>query len=247
MFKLPAVLVALFVALTVTGQVAAQTGPLLAGRPIRYDGSGNQCQAVAYARVNGAIVLLTANHCRQSNDVEGAAAYTNGGVRIGTWGVMDSSWTNNDLVYIILNSTYRPTTGLNQVYRGSVAGNDFWTITTSPTSADGCAGYVFRATVVHDAQATWDTTTAFKTGVTISKTNHTGGCTIETTIPVSGGTTVDSGSPFLVDQTTVTGIATTKTSNGLVYNPVYQGLDAMNTYFVNLNGTGAWLCQTSTC
>jgi hypothetical protein len=30
------------------------------------------------------------------------------------------------------------------------------------------------------------------------------------------------------------------------FNPVYQGLDAMNRYFVNLHGTGAWLCQTST-
>lgn len=232
--RLSAALMAVALTLSVASTALAFSGPSpWPGRPLRYDGSGDQCQALAYARVGGSIVMLTANHCRLGGEVEGAPAYTNGNVQIGTLGHMDASWTQNDLVYIVLNSTYRPTSGLNQVYFGPL-GN--WTITTNPTSSDGCAGFVSGETVWHDAQTTWTSSNAYVVGTEEVKVNHASdpGCTIESTIAPSGGSTVDSGSPFFrsADATTITGVTTGQC------NPDCG---------VAHNGTRAWLCQTSTC
>lgn len=258
------------------------TGPLLAGRPIRDDGQEMQCQGLAYARVGGVIVLLTADHCRKYSDTPGGTAYyhnlnqgvrTNGDVVIGAWGPGKNdggaSWANNDLTFIILFNPYIPAAGLNQVYRGDVTGNgytgdDNWNITTNPGPADGCAGFpaggAFPDTSYHNFQATKTSTTKYRSGHVIAFVDAQGGqwsydpnlpndtCNLQTDFSVHS-TGVDSGSPFIrySDQTTVNGIATGQWGGKLFFNPLYEGLNDMNTYYVAQNGTGAWLCQTSTC
>lgn len=268
--RLRAALAALILTLTLSATVALASGPpswrtphprdasILAngptvwpGRPLRYDGFGDQCTALAYARVNGAIVLLTADHCPVGQgEHSGDTAYTNGGVAIGTWGVFNSTWSQNDLEYIILNSTYRPTSGLNLVYKGG-SPVSYLTVTRNPGSGEGCSGYVFHQAVQHDAQLNWSTTTSPVSGYYTSTSSHPGGCTIQTNVALSTGGIIDSGSPFWkTGDNTVEGVTTgncISCGNKLYFNPIYQGLNAMNTYFANLNGTGAWLCQTSTC
>jgi hypothetical protein len=239
-------------------------GPLLAGRPIRDDGIGDQCRGLAYARVGGWISLLTAHHCPYGlGEQAGDVVYTNGNVRIGVWGTMDPTWTGNDLAYIILDWQFTPRTGANQVYRGEVPGNNWWNITTNPGPADGCAGFpaggAFPDTTYHNYQATKTSTTAYRTGKVIAFVNGTGQqsatdpnmpgdtCNLQTDLAKHSGP--DSGSPFIrySDQTTVNGIASGHWNGKLYFNPLYEGLDDLNTYWVAQNGTGAWLCQTSTC
>lgn len=253
------------VAAITPGPAFGFNGPLLAGRPIRDDGQEMQCQGVAYARVGGAIVLLTANHCRNYADTPGGQVYyhhlnagvrTNGDVLIGFWGPGTGdggeTWADNDLAFIILIDPYIPANSRNQVYRGAVAGNDWWTITTNPTAADGCSDYpkggAWPDTTYQNFQITKNGVVPYRTGSVTGKVNVNDGCLLVTNLAVHAQG-VDSGSPFIAfsDQTTVSGLATDQVNGKLRFNSLYEGLNDLNTFYVNLNGTGAWLCQTSTC
>lgn len=253
------------VAAITPGPAFGFNGPLLAGRPIRDDGQEMQCQGVAYARVGGAIVLLTADHCRNYADSPGGAIYyhnlntgvrTNGDVVIGSWGPGKNdggaSWANNDLAFINLFNPYVPAVGLNQVYRGAVAGNDWWTITTNPTPADGRDDYpkggAWPDTTYQSFQVTKIANAPYRTGSVSGKLAVNDGCLLVTNLAVHAQG-VDSGSPFIAfsDQTTVSGLATDQINGKLRFNSLYEGLDDINTFYVNLNGTGAWLCQSSSC
>lgn len=236
------------------------------GRPLRDDKTaggqpiGNQCRSIAYARVGGDLALLVANHCRSGSEYAGSAAFTNNWVQIGTWGLTNTAWANNDLAYIDLADAFRPYYGANQVYRGEVPGNNWWTITTQPGQFDGCdgfpAGNAFPDTSYQNWQATKTSTTAYRTGhvtdwyETKAQRIAAGsdGCLMQTDFSLHSQC-CDSGSPFIrySDTTTVNGIATTGFGGVLQFNPLHEGLQDLDAFWDAQNGTGAWLCTTSAC
>lgn len=221
----------------------------------------NFCRGTAYGKVDGDLVLFVANHC-DAGAIEGQPAYTNGWVIIGTWGKRLQGWANNDLAYIRLYPSWRPTSGLNKVYRGSIANeSNFWTITSQPGVYDGCAGFPaggeYPDTSYLNYQATFTTSYDYEVGHVTGLFNHDDGCGVFTDFD-SHLICCESGAPVIrySDTTTINGLMTgynnaipsadegVKFSGGLYFNPIYEGLEDLKGYF-GANDTG--LCITSTC
>jgi hypothetical protein len=267
---------------------AAWNGIIMPGRVLRNfnDGNSSACRATAYARVDGNLSLIVPNHCKDAfNEQPYAAAYTNGGVAIGWWGVPGASWQDNDLTYITLdvNSVYYPTSGRNKVYRGDVTNNgltsdDYWYITTNPTSSDGCAGFPAGGAYPDSSYRMWQSTMASTLDYEFAESLdgwgvtglefHGDGCYVFTKFTTKASINCcDSGTPIIrwSDKTTINGFMTgyndvrTTVNEGtkvntvggvraLFFDPLYEGLDDLNTYMVAHSlQQGAWLCQTSAC
>ena len=146
-------------ALVFAAPVAAAPEPIpvdtsnLAGRPISggYDANihGGNCQGIAYGRVDGRLVLFTANHCRFSNGVinpedrSGQPVYGPNGSRIGVWGPTSTVASTHDLTFIYIDAAAKPA-NTNRIYRGPYNGaggvDDWWVMTGQPTVDMGCDG-----------------------------------------------------------------------------------------------------------
>lgn len=232
---------------------------LFPGRPLRDEGNvSSKCRVAAYGRVDNKLVIFLPNHCKDAhNEQPGAAAYTNGttqkpgGVRIGVWGTSPASVEDNDLTYIILDAAWRPTSGLNLIYRGNVAGSDFWTMTSQPTPQDGCAGWVgANPKVYENFQRSLSSSTVFRTGNVTSKRTVFDGCELQTNLPYLGDNVCcPSGTPIVSDKDQHTLAGMWKGQNGnLYFTSFYEGLLSLDLYW-STRGTrwGAWLCTTSSC
>lgn len=259
--KLGALIAALVLSLSLAGVVLAATPPQpWPGRPVEGDNAGYfQCSVVAWAKIAGHIDLLVPNHCLGDWACGHAGPCTNGeGVYddvsrttlIGYVGII-GTWTNHDLQYVAMLSAFIPSSGLNRVYRGyNGGGTTYWTITRSPNSNEGCGDFGGFPGVLHDAQDDWSSTISSTLHAVDSESpNGYGGCLEQTSTPTSGGSVVDSGSPFLPSSNpnTVVGVTTGQSGGYLYFNPVYEGLSRLNSYFLNLGLGGANLCITSTC
>jgi hypothetical protein len=232
--------------LLMPGSVAASpyTGDL-AGRP--YGGSAaTSCHGIAYGRAGGSLVLFTAKHCRGTagTDVIGPS-----GTPIGFWPAITAA-DSYDLSYIVLYTGNWPS-AKNIVYSGSGS----FTITRNPPAAIGCnnlgiAGGIPWGTNVYQAfQTSTNSTNGTNNGTITGFATHNGDqCIVNTTVSYHPGWK-DSGSPFILSgyTNTVFGLATTQLNGKLQVNSLYGGINALNTYWVGVNGTGAWLCQTASC
>lgn len=218
----------------------------LAGRP--YGGSAvTSCHGIAYGRAGGSLVLFTAKHCRGTagTDVIGPT-----GSAIGFWPAITAA-DSYDLSYIVLYAGNYPS-AKNIVYSGSGS----FTITRNPPGAIGCnnlgiGGGIPWGTAIYQAFQTSTTSTYGTNNGTITgfATHNGDQCIVNTTVPYHGPTYKDSGSPFVLNgyTNTVFGVASTQLNGKLQVNSLYGGINALNAYWVGVNGTGAWLCQTAAC
>ncbi len=142
--RLGSVIAALAMVFAVAGPVSAYDHTNLAGNVISGrgtsvatdpDGSVSGCMGTIYGKVNNNLVLFTARHCNQ-HDFNNAAVQAPNGTMLGHWSNNAGNSTNYsnigqyDMSFIWLNVGQRPYIK-NQIYRGNVAGNDFWTNTYS--------------------------------------------------------------------------------------------------------------------
>lgn len=260
---------------------AAWNGIIMPGRVLRdFGGNTSACRAAGYARVDNNVSLLVPNHCKDAwNEQPYAPAYTNGGVQIGWWGNPGTTWEDNDLTYITLdvNSVYYPTSGRNKIYRGDVAGDDYFYMTSQPTAVDGCAGYPteplgYPLLGAHRMwQSTMTSTTAYQARQITGYAFSNDGCLVFTKFTEHLGVCCESGAPVIdpaVDPTTLAGFSTGYNENipagdvdegtkgdadingvrYLYYNTFFEGLEDLDAYFdTHSTMTGAKLCITSSC
>jgi hypothetical protein len=232
----------------------------LAGRPIGGDAS-TSCQGLAYGRAGGQLVLFTAAHCQGGTDaqrraVSGTNVIGPNGQALGFWTYQGAGW-DHDLTYIVLYSGMHPS-ALNQVFHGTGVSPGYWTITRNPSAALSCASLgsetPWGTGVSHNFQPTVTSNFIYTGGVITGFAYHPDSqhCLVQTNIGWNGPTDKDSGSSFILSgyTNTVFGIATSQDDTSLhrlQLNPLYEGLNDLNTYWAAQNHTGAWLCQTASC
>ncbi len=139
----------------IAGPVSAYDHTNLAGRPISGNAGTGQnttgCMGTIYGKVAGNMVLFTARHCNSHDNFGGWVKAPNG-TRLGFWAnnqMFTANETNYnnvgqyDMTWIELDIGQRPFVK-NQIYRGAVAGDDFWTITDNfpPVSMRISANFV---------------------------------------------------------------------------------------------------------
>lgn len=222
----------------------------LAGRPINGDAlaPGASCHGLVYGMVDNRPVLFTADHCHggQGNVVSGI-----GGERIGTWGPRNVAGSGAaDLAFIWLDNGKWPA-NRNRVYRGEVAGNNWWTMTAQPYAVSGidCGTAQAMSGIYHNWQSSDTSTTPYRTGVmqywaSWSPTY----CNIVISLQYHGEGTLDSGSPFIhaSHTNTIFGIATYQTGN-LWVALTRTGFVALNGYYQSVGThTGVRICTSST-
>jgi hypothetical protein len=237
----------LVAALAAPTPVAAAITLNLAGRPYG-PSSDYYCHGLAYGRVNNELVLFTADHC-WGDDLSGW------GPTIGTWGPRNINGSGEwDLAYIRLNLSQHNPSVKNQIYRGPVTGNNYWTITAQPSPSLACDGRNWgnNYTVYHNYQMSDASLMYYRTGSTtqeVSLSPPPNTCVIYTTLSKHQGK--DSGSPFVLSGNTNTlfAVATsTGPNNTVAIAPIYTGLLKLDQYWQNAGThTGAYLCTTSTC
>lgn len=236
----------LIAALAAPTPVAAAITMNLAGRPFGGD-AAYDCHGLAYGRVNNELVLFTADHC-WGDPLDGF------GPNIGTWGPRNLNGSGAwDLAYIRLNLSVHNPSVKNQIFRGPVAGNDWWTITAQPPPSLACNGRAWgnNYTIYHNWQMSAVSLMLYRTGLTTQEVplSTPNSCVIYTTLGKHQGK--DSGSPFVFEFNTNTLFAvasSTGPNNTVAIAPIYTGLLKLDQYWQN-NGThtGAYLCTTSTC
>lgn len=214
--RMAALVAAFALLLTVTGPVSAYDHTNLAGNVISGrgtsvatdpDGSVSGCMGTIYGKVNGNLVLFTARHCNQYpyNDHKVQAP---NGTTLGTWAANYGSSTNfnnigqYDMTFITLWVGQRPYIK-NQIYRGNVAGDDFWTIDDAmpPTSMLVSNNLEGKTIYRMQQEVGLYSTKPFVTGQTTVAQSATGAANLETNI-VSNNcnrvTGIDSGAPFMM-------------------------------------------------
>jgi hypothetical protein len=225
----------------------------LAGRPIM--GSAyTWCQGVAYGRVDGALVLFTANHCADGRG-QGDIVLDPNGSMLGSWHYTGHS-EEHDLAWIELIAGAHPS-NLNQVYRGGFAPTDYATITQPyPSSSLSCASIDSRFGVAtsqyfqNTTQSIANPRTGHITGYTWY-TPSTNQCLVQTDIPAQCCGIKDSGSPFGLYGFSYTMFALATggaNGGGLQVTPLYEGIHAIDDfYYARGNHLGAFMCYTASC
>jgi hypothetical protein len=256
----------------------------LAGRPIsgkatqgtdfsdpNVNSGTSGCAGLAYADVNGKMALLTAGHCMGDTHAKrleavGKTVKSPVGTTLGEWGPLVNNIDNHDLGYIKLYEGNWPSVR-NQVYRGAVPGDDWWTITAMPGLDLKCSDLEdeFGLDIYQNYQyEIWPnpTTTPYRTGVMTGYVDpvDNGHCTVATSLQIHGFCCIDSGTPWVLQgaTNTVFGIGTGRWCVGcdvetdptvkIQLTPLYKGINNLNEYWVaHGQNIGAWLCQTATC
>ena len=284
----------LLVALTAPVHVSASWTSNLAGRPLNgfsanttgaprqwnastqsYTYNGGTGYGIAYAKIDGRIALLYPWHGRTHSSYDGKIVYGPNDTRIGTWAA-DVCYTppqsatrcasNYDLAVIWIDSTSKPS-ALNQIYRGEVTGDNYWTVGIDPTTSHSCAGLndgsEWGDGVRQNFQRTYSTTLPYESSTITSMVTYDIGiaqCLVMTTQAWHGYGTPsyrDSGTPFVLSSipntvsffgTMRTGPASGGPNEKVIVSPLYGGLKVLDDYWETHGGnTGANLCHNATC
>ena len=230
---------------------------------------------ITYANVGGLVALLYPYHGRTDSSYDGKKVYGPNDSAIGYWQTQSSLTYNgntaqqHDLAVIILYQGNWPAS-LNQVYRGNVTGNDFWTITENTSIATSCTQDGSnnsdtllsligdgRTVYQNGPQFSYLSSEPFRTGALDGVSWNVGGCVVRVTLTDASDAYRDSGTSFVLCCNaqnyvhTVWAFASLRdTSVGppypLVVTPLYEGLHVLYQKYQALGST-AGLCKTATC
>lgn len=225
----------------------------LAGRPL----NGNTvlwCTGVAYGRVNGAMVIFTANHCADGRQ-PGDYVYGATGQPLGTWGSNGTS-TPYDLAWIKLLNGNWPTVPY-QIYRGDCSDgtcpggtSSYWTVDNLQGSNDySCANAPLHtgADVWENWRTTVDDHSRARLGEFLSMGPTTAGggwstpCMLQTNLLYST-TYKHSGAGLVAHTGEVLGVATSVDGSGrLRFSNFREAITRLD----NALPGGAYLCTGS--
>lgn len=236
--------------LSVSGSAFAADNTNLAGRPI--DGSADSsCQGTVYGRVDGVMVLWTANHC---NEGVGNPVYNADGNVIGLWmsKTIGAPW---DLAAISLYPGFYPPDNRNLIYKGN---GTWWSNGYKmPVTGLSCNNledtftYHSNLTVYQSWQPYLTASNSYRTGKMPGYYTHPDSthCEVMTTIPNVAAPGKASGSPFFVATygASVAGVATRLGPDGLNFTPWYSGIRAYDAWNKSNGGSGAFFCSNSAC
>lgn len=227
-------MVASLLAASATPVAAADTDNL-AGRP--YNGNAaTECQGTIYGRVNNAMVLFTANHCRGNR--AGDPVYNKAGKRIGQW-TASNAGNSGDLTWIVLDTGMYPASNRNYV---TANGSTFVNRKTMPTVP--CSALTFPRNMMHYWQPTLANTYAYRLGSATGKDATGTYCTVKTNLSVHTGYK-DSGSLGVISQEAdvVFGVAWYEIGGKIVFGSWYQAIRDVDAAFT---GTVKF-CSDSDC
>lgn len=253
-------LMLMIAALLAPTPAAASDTTNYAGRPLSGSAfilDNPSCHGIAYGRVNNLNVLFVASHC-YTGLAQGTSIYNKNGVRIGGLGnETEAGIQGRDLRYIKLDTGQWPASR-NRIYRGDVAGDDFWTMTAQPRATTGCSrvggwdGTEFTA--YHNWQPNDTDLDPYRTGRTTNVFGQTDAshCTVQTSLTFHGTLYIDSSSPWVLASASdqLWGWSSSRTNPGdyLLVTPMYDALYYLDQYWgTRGNQVGAWICTTAAC
>jgi hypothetical protein len=256
---------------------AYATSVNVAGRPIQGNintGHAGSCSGIGYGRVNGSLVVFLADHCRtgHSENEPGDPVMGPTGVVIGTWASIIPAIQQHDLSYFWVNAAGTPGNA-NRIYRGDVAGSDFWEMTAQPSSALSCDGEAEWGSddIYQMNQISSETTEPYRTGslpaealsdlytyysyVTYSDgSTHCRIYTYDLPVRYAPNLHIESSSPIMKEAQSARLFAyATGMSNGcggdcITITPIYNSLKAADDYWeVNGSNLGAYMCIDAAC
>jgi len=229
---------------------------------------------IAYGKINNNIVLYYPWHGMNHECAINKYVYGPNGSIIGAfWGMGDAngsvcvatygcSGSDHDLGVIRLFDGNWPAV-LNRIYRGDVAGSDFWYVTQGPYYGLRCSNIedanVLLTGVQQGYQDTTSSTLPYRSGiiqgrlgdnyqcdVTTSITSTDWGCTESATVHCKRS----SGTPFAWEGNlnTISGFASWRTTTGkLVINPFYDGIRAIDAWWDQQYQSYAKVCTNADC
>jgi hypothetical protein len=254
------------------------TNPMAPRQWVDWDGSGpgtfgynygfGTGHGIAYAKIDGRVALLYPWHGRDHPSFDGRIVYGKSDTKIGTWAAdvcanvtitQYQCASHFDLAVIWIDAEDRPA-NLNRVYRGEVAGDNFWTITADPPTSHNCDGLDDGSEWGDDVAQNfqWDIA-GWVPPATYTVSNITGFrwhhdaqnmCLVITDRTWHGPAARDSGTPFVLTSipNTVFAFGTFQTNNKVEVTPLYGGLKVLDAYWETHGGnTGANLCTNAGC